>query len=313
MIVAITGGSGFIGAKLAKRHLAAGDRVRILTRNAGFALPGAEIFRSDLGDSSDGPAALASFVDGADLLYHCAWIVQNRAPTGPCHVAGTRRLLQASKGRIGRWVQLSTTAVYGGPFADEEIDEEGPTRPPQGHYEQAKAEADRLVLEAAHDGALRCSVLRPATVIGPEMPAVWLRQLVAAIERRRFFFIGKPGAAMNTIAVDNVVDALQLCATHPDAVGRIHNLCDWRSLESFVGAICAALELRPPALRCPAVLCSIATLVPGSPLTRTRLQALTNRRRYASRRLERELGYRHRVSVEQVLHQCVAQWKHDGP
>jgi len=308
MIVAITGGSGFIGAKLAKRHLAAGDRVRILTRKAKLPVPGAEIFRADLGDCKDSPAALAPFVQDADLLYHCAWIVQDRASTDSVHVAGTRRLLQASAGRIGRWVQLSTTAVYGGPFEDEEIDEESPSPPPQGSYEQAKAEADRLVLEAAHEGALQCSVLRAAAVIGPDMPAAWLRQLVAAIERRRFFFIGKPGATINTVAVENVVDALQLCATHPEAVGRIYNVCDWRSWESFVGAICAALGLRPPSLRCPAVLGSIATLVPGSPLTRMRLNALTNRRRYASRRLERELGYRHQVSLEQALHRCVAQW-----
>src|SRR5262245_24285485 len=105
MIVAITGGSGFIGAKLAKRHLAAGDRVRILTRRAELALPGAEIFQSDLGDSGAGPAALGPFVQGADLLYHCAWIVHDRGLKESVHVAGTRRLLQAAAGRIGRWVQ----------------------------------------------------------------------------------------------------------------------------------------------------------------------------------------------------------------
>lgn len=66
--VAITGATGFIGRKLAMRHLDQGDKVRILSRRSfsEAGLPNSvHWFRGDLSGTDD----LQAFADGADVLY----------------------------------------------------------------------------------------------------------------------------------------------------------------------------------------------------------------------------------------------------
>lgn len=45
--------------------------------------------------------------------------------------------------------------------------------------------------------------------------------------------------------------------------------------------------------------------VPGFPLTEARVDALTGRAIYSSARIERELDYRHRVSMEEGIEELV--------
>ena len=138
-------------------------------------------------------------------------------------------------------------------------------------------------------------------------------QLIAAIDRGRFFFIGPPGASANYISVAGVVEALLLCASRPAALNRTYNLSDWCSMETWVGAICAALGRPAPTLRMPAAPLRMAAGLlqglPGFPLTRSRVDALTNRSRYANSRIETELGYRHPVTLEQGAREMVKAWK----
>jgi nucleoside-diphosphate-sugar epimerase len=48
--------------------------------------------------------------------------------------------------------------------------------------------------------------------------------------------------------------------------------------------------------------------VPGFPLTEARIDALTGRAIYSSARIERELGYSHRISMEEGIEELVRFW-----
>ncbi len=147
MIVAITGGTGFIGRKLVLRHLAQGDEVRVLSRRpAGEAgLPDAvDIHRGDLAGAMGN---LQSFVAGVDVLYHCAGEILDSSRMHAIHVAGTRKLVDAAAGQVGHWVQLSSVGAYG-PISQGVITETT-SENPLGVYEATKAESDRLVSAAA--------------------------------------------------------------------------------------------------------------------------------------------------------------------
>ena len=110
MIVAITGGTGFIGKHLIAKHVARGDQVRYLTRKiAPKNVRGASAYIGSLGSSID---ELRQFVRGADVLYHCAAELRNEAEMHNTNVRGTANLLSAAIGEIGRWVQLSSTGIY---------------------------------------------------------------------------------------------------------------------------------------------------------------------------------------------------------
>lgn len=311
MIVAITGGSGFIGRKLVERHLARGDAVRVLTRRppAAAGLPaGATAFVGDLAHHAD----LRAFVDQADVLYHCAGEIRDPARMAALHVGGTRGLIAAASHRIGRWVQLSSVGVYGQPRAGR-ITEASPLDP-RGPYETTKRLSDDLVQAAGEAGAFQWSMLRPSIVFGEGMPNQSLFQLIRMIDRERFFFIGKPGASANYIPVDNVVYALLLCALQPAAAGRIFNLSDYATLEDFVAMIAAALGKEPPRRRLPefaarALAGAGTALIRGFPLTPSRVDAMTTRVFYPADAIANALGYTHRVTLQSGIHSLVNSWK----
>src|SRR5437899_3581710 len=88
MVVGITGASGFIGSALVERHIAAGDVVRLLTRSPRAVMsPRTVAMRGDLA-TPDGN--LGRFVDGLDVLYHCAGEVRDPIRMRAVNVDGTR-------------------------------------------------------------------------------------------------------------------------------------------------------------------------------------------------------------------------------
>ena len=110
MVVAVTGGTGFVGAGVVRAHLSRGDDVRVLTRReAPPALAGARLVRGNLAHGE----VPKEFLSGADVLYHCAGELRNEGGMYALHVEGTRRLLELASGAVGRWVQLSSVGVYG--------------------------------------------------------------------------------------------------------------------------------------------------------------------------------------------------------
>ena len=180
MIVAITGGTGFIGRELVLRHLAQGDVVRGLSRRTAVR-DGVQWHHGDLSS-----ADLNSFVDGADVLYHCAGEIRDKSLMKVVHVDGTRRLIDAASGRIGRWVQLSSVGAYGKQRLGVVTEITAPC--PVGTYEVTKVESDDLVSSAALGGAFEQSILRPSNVYGPEMSNQSLFGLFNMVNRGRYFF-----------------------------------------------------------------------------------------------------------------------------
>lgn len=310
MIVAITGGTGFIGSELVNHHLEHGDQIRVLTRRRPETWNNRDAISLFEGDLSTNQG-LEAFADGADLLYHCAGQLSDERAMRALHVEGTRNLVDVSAKRIGHWVQLSSVGVYG-PVSEGVINECSPMNP-VGEYEITKAESDGIVLDAVGKGAFSCSILRPSNVFGARMKNQSLFSMTNMIDRGLFFFIGKPGASANYIHVDNVVEGLVRCGTNPAARGKIYNLSDYRTMEEFVQMISEALDCRLPMLRMPELpvrwAANVMGKIPGFPLTQARVDALTNRSVYPIDRIQEDLGYEYAMSMENGLRQLVAAYK----
>lgn len=308
-LVAITGGTGFIGRHLLARHIALGDQVRYLTRNNPIeAIRGAEACIGDLAS----PETLRRFVQGVDVLYHCAAELRDTTVMEKTNVAGTKNLLDAAVGEVGRWVQLSSTGVYG-PIRSGEVREDATLRP-NNPYERSKAAADALVLDAAINRGLSSALLRPSNVYGADMPNQSLFQLIRMIDRGLFFFIGRHGAIVNYIHVENVVDALLACANETLPVnGRVYIVSDHRLLQEFARIVAEHLGKQAPRIRLPETpvraLATCCSYLPGVPLNPSRVNALTGRVTYSTNRIETELGYRNQVSMEDGMGKLVRAWK----
>ncbi len=310
-VVAVTGGRGFIGERLVARLVAQGAKVRVLTRRVPEVLhPRIAVFEGDLTGSGD----LVRFVDGADILYHCAGEIQRAELMHTVNVRGTERLVEAASGRIGTWVQLSSVGAYG-PVSEGVVTEDWPEAP-VGQYECTKTNADLIVGEAAAKGCFSAVVLRPSNVYGATMRNRSLFQLIKMVDRGLFFFVGEPGASANYVHVDDVVDALLLCGTKQQALGQVFIVSNHCELERFVSLIAAALKRPTPRLRIPRLLAEVGsrlgTLIPGFPLTSSRVAAMTNRAVYSNDRITGLLGFENRISMEEGVREMVSSFRERG-
>lgn len=310
MIVAVTGGTGFIGQHLISRHIARGDTVRYLTRHpSSKRIDGASAFGGDLALAGEN---LRKFVHGADVLYHCAAELRNEANMHSTNVLGTGNLVAAAKGEIGRWVQLSSTGVYGRGLRGD-VDEESAVKP-ENPYESSKAASDNLLQDTAVTKEFPFVVVRPSNVYATDMPNQSLFQLIKMIDKGLFFYIGRPGAKANYVHVENVIDAMMLCAgADLPGDGRAYIVSDHRTMEEFVGIVAAALDKASPRVRLPEGLvraaCTIAGKSPRFPLTPSRIDALTSRTVYRADRIKSELGFENRVSMEEGISELTLHFK----
>lgn len=310
MIVGITGATGFIGKKLAQQCISAGHTVRVLSRKelAQGILPDAvRWYRGGLDDEE----LLKPFAKNVDVMYHCAAEIIDPSRMMHTNRDGTRKLIQASRGEIGRWVQLSSVGVYG-PVRDGIVSEGRPEKP-SGIYEASKAQADDLVRTASHECAFDTVLLRPSIIYGPEMTNQSVFQLIRMINRGLFFFIGPKGASANYVHVDDVVDALVECGMNPRATNRTFNLSTSDTLEVLVEAVAEALGRPIPALRLPLGITRGMTTtmgwIPGFPLTASRIDALSCRSHYAIDRIQHDLGFFPKVSLRQGMAEMARLWK----
>ena len=269
-----------------------------------------ELFKADLTKciSSD----LNEFVNGADVLYHCAGELHDTNKMEDLHVNGTKKLIESARSsKVDRWVQLSSVGVYG-PFPGVLVDEAYPCQP-KGIYEITKSKSDNLVLEEARKKRFNCFFLRPSIIFSPKMFNNSLFQLIEMIDKGLFFFIGKHGAYSNYIHIDNVVHALVLCGQcKPKKNINVYNLSDIKTIEEFVKIISDKLDRSQPKFRLPKWPLLVISRVMNSmirfPLTVNRIKSLSDRTAYDSNKIEKELGYNHKISLNEGLLQMVDEY-----
>lgn len=302
MKISITGATGFIGKLLVKKHLDLGDDVHVLTRDSKKHFEYREQVQIHIGDLSN-LGSLSKFVKNADVLYHCAAEISDESKMRLINVEGTQNLIQASLGEIRHWVQLSSTGVYGHVYSGR-INEQQVYNP-TNEYEKTKLESDFLVVAAAEKNNFSYTLLRPSNVFGYQMSNQSIFQLVKMVDKGFYFFVGPTGASANYVPVEDVVEALYLVATNPNAKNKIYIISSWCTLEVFISNIAKALNKRNPTLRfsIPIIngIARLTSFVPKNPLTVSRVNALSNRVIYETFKIEEELGFKPVVSSEDTI------------
>ena len=217
MLVAISGGAGFLGLHLARRLVGDGQAVRTLDLAPLDDPPLAgrvEEIHGDVRLAADARRLVA----GADVLVHAAAalpIQVTRDAIRSVNVEGTAVTLGAALAAgVRRVVLISSTAVYGVPERHP-IHEDDPLVG-VGHYGESKIEAERLCAQFGRRG-LEAVVVRPKTFVGPERLGVfeilfdWIR------EGRRIPVLGDGSNRYQLLAVEDLVDAVVRCVDAPVA------------------------------------------------------------------------------------------------
>jgi nucleoside-diphosphate-sugar epimerase len=255
--VLITGGSGFIGSRLALKCLEQGEQVRAFGQlntdaeyrnKAEIEGRGVEFAVGSVTDRK----AVADAVAGIDVIYHLA-AAQHEMNVPDQHfwdvnVEGTRNVLDAGlRSGVKRVVHGSTIGVFGSAMLGE-IDEETPLHP-DNIYGSTKRDGETLAL--SYGDRLPVTVIRISETYGPGDRR--LLKLFRALGKGRFFMIGDGKNLHQPVYVDDLVAGLRLAAVSEAALGQVFVLAGKEvvTTEEMVAAIAAAIHARPPGLRAP--------------------------------------------------------------
>lgn len=239
MIIAVTGGTGFVGSALIAQALAVGHQVRALTRRPQPDRAGVTWIGGDLSD----PGALCV---GADAVIHVAGAVnaKDRASFAAGNIAGTQAIVAAARSAgVDRFVHVSSLAAR---------------EPDLSSYGWSKAEAERVVAESG----LGWTAVRPPAVYGP-----------GDLDQRDLFRAAKLGLAlmpppgrMSAIHVADLTRLLLVLAGVPadhalyEADGPDGPMCH----QAYFRAIGAAVGRRPLELPLPGGLLRLAAWIDGA-------------------------------------------------
>lgn len=208
-MIALIGGSGFIGTRLAKRLLASGKQVRILDIAPSRFFPEHRVY-ADVCDE----ASLVAALEGCDTIINLA--AQHRDNVLPrslydqVNVDGARNVCSAAARRnIRSIVFTSSVAVYG--FASPNTDEEGRLNP-FNDYGRTKMMAEQIYRSwFAEDSAHRSLVIVRPTVVFGERNRGNVYNLLKMISGGRFVMVGGGENVKSMAFVENVAAFLEFC------------------------------------------------------------------------------------------------------
>ena len=224
MNVLITGGTGFIGSRLALRCIEDGHNVRVFGREN----TDAERANKKLVESKRAEVVLGSITDKEklsdavkkiDIVFHLA-AAQHEANVPDqvfrdVNVIGTKNLLDmCMKAGVRRFVHGSTIGVYGN--LDGRIDEESPCNP-ENIYGVTKLEGEKLVL--SYRDKIPLVIIRISETYGPG--DYRLLKLFKLINKNSFFMIGAGKNLHQLIFVEDLISGLLNAADSEKAVGEI--------------------------------------------------------------------------------------------
>ncbi|WP_300975259.1 NAD(P)-dependent oxidoreductase [Sphingomonas sp. LHG3406-1] len=234
MKLAITGGTGFVGARLLALAVEAGHDVTALTRRSQNERRGVTWVQGSL----DNRPALKRLVEGADAVIHVAGVISAPDAAGfeAGNVAGTLSVLaSATAAGVHRLVHVSTLAAR----------ESGLSL-----YGASKAKAEELVMSSGLDWA----IVRPPAVYGPGD-----RETLELFKAARLGLVPLPPAGRLSLLHADDLSRLLLALAEPDAPAKIlYEPDDGReggwSHREFAAALATAQDRRAVALSVPAAI-----------------------------------------------------------
>lgn len=257
MKVLITGGTGFIGSRLAYRCKQRGDEVVILAQvNTPAEKQNTEELQQKgfsvvVGGVTD-KEKVAEAVDSCDVVFHLA-AAQHEANVADQHfwdvnVEGTRHLLDASiNAKVKRFVHGSTIGVYGVEMQGE-LSETSALKP-DNIYGVTKKAGEELVL--SYKDKLPVTAIRISETYGPGDRR--LLKLYKGIKNRKFFVIGDGENKHQLIFVDDLIDGMFLAAEKDAALGEAFVLAgdEILSTNDMVDIAANVLDVKKVAFRSP--------------------------------------------------------------
>jgi nucleoside-diphosphate-sugar epimerase len=244
-LVAVTGGTGFLGRYVVRELASAGWRVRVLARRDIIHPLWRDIEPElVLGDLAD-QAALARLCRDADLVVHIAGLIKarSRAAFDATNVEGTRRVARAAASPV---LLVSSLAAR---------------EPALSPYAASKRQGEAAAREILGD---RLTIVRPPAIYGPgDMETLPLFRIAAVSP---ILPVLDPAARLALIHVEDAASQITAIAGRPRA-GQTVTLSDARpqgySWREIMTSAATAVGTRPRLVRAPSALLWIGAALSG--------------------------------------------------
>ena len=237
MRILVTGAAGFIGSHVAERTLADGHDVVLLdgftdyydraSKEANVATAAAHP-RATLHELDLRTGDLAPALDGVEAVLHLAampglprsWTDMETYTA--CNLIGTYRLIEAARtAGVRRFIQISTSSVYGTDAVGDETQPLQPVSP----YGVTKLAAEQLVLAYVQTYGFPAAILRYFSIYGPrQRPDMAYHKFIEAlIDGHELTVFGDGRQSRSSTFVSDAVDGTMRALDDAD-VGEVYNI-----------------------------------------------------------------------------------------
>ncbi len=259
MTILITGADGFVGAAFCDRLRNEAIPLRGVVRRLKSPLDADQhmLAVGDISAETDWSSALQDVTE----VVHLAARVHVMNESSPdllsefrrVNVEGTASLArQAAAHGVSRFVFLSSIKVNGEftgagqPFAATDVPAPGDP------YGVSKYEAEQKLWQIATETGMEVVVLRPPLVYGPGVKGNFIR-LMRVLDKQVPLPLGAIQNQRSLIYLDNLVDVIRVCLTHPKAAGKTFLVSDGEDVSTpeLIRRIAAAFGRRPLLLPVP--------------------------------------------------------------
>ena len=317
----VTGASGFVGRSLCAELLRQGYAIRAAVRSGNARIDNVEqAIVGPIGGGTDWTDALR----GVDVVVHLAARVHVMRETAGDPLAeflevnlhGTENLArQAARAGVKRLVYVSSIKVNGEstlspgrpPRRLSPVDVGGERNAftesdipnPQDPYGLSKWQAEQALHRVAKETGLEVVIVRPPLVYGAGVKGNFA-QMLKVLARGVPLPLAGARNLRSLIYVENLVDALIACATHPAATGQTYLVSDGEDISTpgLLRQLGAAMGHPARLLPCPPALLKLAGRLTGKD---EQVERLLGSLQVDSGKIRRELNWTPPYTLQQGL------------
>lgn len=328
MNVLITGGTGFLGQKLAPRLKQMGYDVTITGRNETIGLSlarnGIGFIQADLRD----PDQMTRTIRGMDYVFHCGALSTpwgNYKDYFATNVMGTENVIAGCQLHgVRRLIHVSTPSIYSEYRNKLNVMEDDPLPKRMiNYYAKTKYMAEQRI-DAAFAAGLPVITLRPRAIFGPGDTTIFPR-LITANQRFGIPLIDQGQVLMDLTYVENVIDALVLSMdSAPETLGEKYNISNGTPvplkdlLEKIFMKLGSTMRVRPASFPSAYIAAYVMesfykVLLPKSEpiFTRYTVGLLSKSLTLNIESAKKSLGFEPRISIDDGLDLFINWWKEE--
>lgn len=306
----ITGASGFVGRATRAQAIRMGfDLSCSVRRNEPVLAQYLPVRVSEI----DGFTKWTGALQGITTIIHLAARVHVMQDTNADPIAAFREVnvdgtlnlaRQAAAAGVKRFVFVSSAKVNGESTQPDRPFTEADIPNPQDAYSLSKYEAEQGLRQISADTGMEVVIIRPPLVYGPGVKANFAT-LMQAVQQGRPLALGSVNNRRSLVALDNLVDFIILCMTHPEAANQTFLVSDGNDLSTteLVRGLARAAGVSPRLLPVPVWALQAGAMLLGK---EDEVQRLCGSLQVDISKARNLLGWRPPVVVEEGLRRAVA-------